>query len=88
MAQTMLFMSGVSTSRIGDLKRDPLLTFQTQRLRPKPFSHLLFNPLSNNIASVASSSKPFTTFALFKSKTKAPPKKVNVLLIYFLCFCY
>ncbi|KAJ0024542.1 hypothetical protein Pint_08181 [Pistacia integerrima] len=74
MAQTMLLMSGVSTSRVGDLKRDPLLAFQTQRLRPKPFSHLLFNPLSNNV-SVASSSKPFTTFALFKSKTKAPPKK-------------
>lgn len=70
----MLFMPGVST------KGDPLLAFQTQRLRPKPFSHLLFNPLSDN-ASVAFSSKPFTAFALFKSKTKAPPTKVKALLV-------
>lgn len=80
MAQTMLLMSGVSTGRIGNLKKDPLLAFQTQRLKPKQFSHLLFNP------SVAASSKLFTAFALFKSKTKAPPKKVTVLLIFLLVF--
>lgn len=76
----MLLMSGVSTGRIGNLKKDPLLAFQTQRLKPKQFSHLLFNP------SVAASSKLFTAFALFKSKTKAPPKKVTVLLNFLLVF--
>ncbi|XWS25137.1 hypothetical protein CRYUN_Cryun27aG0044700 [Craigia yunnanensis] len=75
MAQTMLLMSttSVSTSHVVNLKRDhPLLHFQAQGLKPKPFSHFLFNPLSN---SVATSSKAFTTFAIFKSKTKAVPKK-------------
>lgn len=75
----MLLMSGVSTSHAGNLKRDSLVTFQAQRLRPKPFSELMFNPLSNEslAAAAASSSKAFTTVALFKSKTKAPPKKVS-----------
>lgn len=80
MAQTMLLMSGVSTSHAGNLKRDSLVTFQTQRLRPKPFSHLMFNPFSNesSTAAAASSSKTFSTVALFKSKTKAPPKTKKV----------
>ncbi|XVE95482.1 hypothetical protein REPUB_Repub02eG0101300 [Reevesia pubescens] len=77
MAQTMLLMSStsVSTSHVMSLKRDhPLLHFQAQGLKPKPFSHFLFfNPISNT---VATSSKAFTTFAIFKSKTKAAPKKV------------
>lgn len=74
MAQTMLLMSGVSTRQVVDLKRDPLLEFQVQRLRPKPFAHPLLNPFSRNI----SSSKEFTTVALFKSKAKAAPKKVCI----------
>lgn len=80
MAQTMLLMSGVSTSHAGNLKRDSLVTFQTQMLRPKPFSHLMFNPLSNEslTAAASSSSKAFSTVALFKSKTKAPPKTKKV----------
>ncbi|GAY34885.1 hypothetical protein WN944_008184 [Citrus x changshan-huyou] len=81
MAQTMLLMSGVSTSHAGNLKRDSLVTFQTQMLRPKPFSHLMFNPLSNEsltAAAASSSSKAFSTVALFKSKTKAPPKTKKV----------
>ncbi|KAG6655506.1 hypothetical protein I3843_05G199400 [Carya illinoinensis] len=73
MAQTMLLMSGVSSSHVVDLKRDPLLNFQLQKLRPKPFSHLLLPHLPAN---TTSSSPAFTTFALFKSKTKAPVKKV------------
>ncbi|XP_050230310.1 photosystem II 22 kDa protein, chloroplastic [Mercurialis annua] len=73
MAQTMMFISGVSTRHTVDLKRDPLLQFQLDTLiKPnKPFSSLLFNPIPN-----AHSSKTFTTFALFKSKPKAVPKKV------------
>lgn len=43
-------------------------------LRPKPFSHvLLFSP--SRPSSIKSST--FTTFALFKSKTKAPVKKAE-----------
>ncbi|KAJ9166656.1 hypothetical protein P3X46_021374 [Hevea brasiliensis] len=72
MAQTILFMSGVSTKHVVNLKRDPLLQFQVERLRPKPFSRLFFNPLPSNSSF---SSKTFTTLALFKSKTKAPLKK-------------
>ncbi|GMI82922.1 NONPHOTOCHEMICAL QUENCHING 4, PHOTOSYSTEM II SUBUNIT S [Hibiscus trionum] len=80
MAQTMLIMSstGVSpSSRALNLKRDhPLLHFQAQGLKPKPFSHLLFTPLSNG---VNVPSKAFTTLAIFKAKTKATPsKKVEV----------
>ena len=63
-------MSGVSTRQMVDLKRDPLLQFQLQRLRPNPFSQLLFTALPTN-----TSFKPSTTLALFKSKTKAVPKK-------------
>ncbi|KAE8077457.1 hypothetical protein FH972_016019 [Carpinus fangiana] len=74
MAQTMLLMSGVSTSHVVDLKRDTLLNFQIQKLRPKSFSHLLQLPRLPTDSS--SSPQPFTTFALFKSKTKAPLKKV------------
>lgn len=73
MAQTMLLMASVSTSNVVDLKRDSLLNFQVQKLRPKPFSHLLLPSLPTN-----TSSQVFTTFALFKSKTKATPKKVFI----------
>ncbi|RVX22385.1 Photosystem II 22 kDa protein, chloroplastic [Vitis vinifera] len=71
MAQTMLITPSVSGHSVLDLKRQPLL----QRLRPKPFSHLLLPPLPT---SSSTSSPAFTTLALFKSKTKAaPPKKVT-----------
>lgn len=76
MAQTMLLMSGISTRHAVDLRRDPVLQTQVQRLRSKPFSHLLFNPLSGNTCfSSSSSSKGFYTHAIFKSKTKAAPTK-------------
>ncbi|KAG6707411.1 photosystem II 22 kDa protein, chloroplastic-like [Carya illinoinensis] len=73
MAQTMLLMSGAPGSRVVDLKRDPLLNSQVQKLRPEPLSHLLLPP---PLPSNTSSSPALTTFALFKSKTKAPPQKV------------
>lgn len=73
MAQTTMFMSGVSTKHVVNLKRDPLLQFQVERLRPKPLSPIFYNPLPS---CSASSSKTFTTVALFRSKTKAPVKKV------------
>ncbi len=70
MAQTMLLTPSVSGHSVLDLKREPLI----QRLRPKPISHLLLPPLP---ASSYTPSPAFTTFALFKSKTKAaPPKKL------------
>ncbi|TKY56143.1 Photosystem II 22 kDa protein [Spatholobus suberectus] len=74
MAQTMLLMSSVPSSYSIDPKRDSLLQLQNQRLRPK-FSHLFFNPLPSASYSF-SSSRTFTTLALFKTKTKAPPSKV------------
>ncbi|KAA8538462.1 hypothetical protein F0562_027992 [Nyssa sinensis] len=70
MAQTMLLTSSVS-GQVVDFKREPLL----QRLRPKPFSHLLLPPLLPTSSS-SSSFHATSTVALFKSKTKAPPKKV------------
>ncbi|KAJ7965566.1 Photosystem II 22 kDa protein chloroplastic-like [Quillaja saponaria] len=75
MAQTMLLMSNVSTSQAVDLKRDSLLQSQIQRIRPRQFSHLFFNPIPSTSSSCSSRSS--TTLALFKSKTKAPPKKVS-----------
>ncbi|XP_004502468.1 photosystem II 22 kDa protein, chloroplastic [Cicer arietinum] len=74
MAQTMLLMSSVSSTYSVDLKKDPLLQLQCQRLRPK-FSDISFNPLNSNSKSF--SSRTFTTLALFKSKAKAPPKVVK-----------
>lgn len=59
-----------------DLRKDPVLQSQLQRLGPKPFSHLLFNPPPVSTSFLpSSSSKGFTTLALFKSKTKAAPAK-------------
>ncbi|OVA16870.1 Chlorophyll A-B binding protein [Macleaya cordata] len=73
MAQTMMLMSNVGTAGGHglNLKRESLL----QRLKPKPFSHLLLPPLSTHQLSSTSSSTSTTPFALFKSKTKAPVKK-------------
>ncbi|KAL3504186.1 hypothetical protein ACH5RR_034027 [Cinchona calisaya] len=67
MAQTMLLSANVPSIHANDLKREPLL----QRIRPK-ISHLFFSPLPT---SSSSSYSPLTTVAVFKSKTKAPPKK-------------
>ncbi|PON47012.1 Chlorophyll A-B binding protein [Parasponia andersonii] len=75
MAQTMLLSSSsVSNCHVVDLKRDPLLQIRVQRLKTtKPFSQsFTFNPLTSSSKSPAMS----TVFALFKSKTKAAPKKV------------
>ncbi|KAK4276733.1 hypothetical protein QN277_014848 [Acacia crassicarpa] len=74
MAQTLLPMSSVGTNYSADLKRNSSLQVQRQRLRPQ-FSDILFNPTS----SISFSSSPSTlkTFALFKSKTKAPSKAVK-----------
>ncbi|KAG8378258.1 hypothetical protein BUALT_Bualt08G0118900 [Buddleja alternifolia] len=66
-AQTMLLTANVS----GHVKGLPLL----QRLKPKPFSHSLLTPKTTNSTSSIST----TTFALFKSKTKAPAKKAPVV---------
>ena len=86
MAQTMLLMSSVSASYSVDLKRDSLLQLQSQRLRPK-FSYLSFNPLPSTSFS---SSRTFTTLAVFKSKTKAAPSKVlnfvSILEVPFIIF--
>ncbi|KAK9945802.1 hypothetical protein M0R45_011301 [Rubus argutus] len=76
MAQTMLLMSSSSVAKtnVVDLKSsDPSLQLQVQRLRPKPFSQLVFRPLPSSTTSFRSSS---AVVALFKSKTKAPVKKV------------
>ncbi|KAI4337820.1 hypothetical protein L6164_016190 [Bauhinia variegata] len=77
MAQTMLLMSSVSISHSVNFKRDSLPESESQRLRPK-FSQLTFNPLPPTPFTFSSSSRPFTTLAVFKSKTKAPPKNQKV----------
>ncbi|KAI9106420.1 hypothetical protein K1719_021948 [Acacia pycnantha] len=74
MAQTLLPMSSVGTNYSADLKRDSSLQVQRQRLRPQ-FSDILFNPTSS--ISFSSSPRTLKTFALFKSKTKAPSKAVK-----------
>lgn len=74
MAQTMMLMSGVA-GQVVDLKKEPLI----QRLRPTPFSHLLLPSLSTHSRHSSSSFSSYSTIrilALFKSKTKAPAKKV------------
>ncbi|GMH31240.1 hypothetical protein Nepgr_033083 [Nepenthes gracilis] len=76
MAQTLLLMSCVSTHTV-DLKRRPLLQFQIQKIKPKSTSHLLFAPLPKLCPPSSTSSSEFTTVAVFKSKTKAPTKKVS-----------
>ncbi|KAL5558412.1 hypothetical protein UlMin_034623 [Ulmus minor] len=78
MAQTMLVSSSVSSNHVVDLKKNPSLQIQIQRLRPNSFSQFLFNQLSSKPSSLSYSSPAISTvFALFKSKTKATPKKVE-----------
>ncbi|CAJ1971887.1 unnamed protein product [Sphenostylis stenocarpa] len=68
MAQTMLLMSSVPASYAIDLKRDTMIQLQNQISKPKFSQYIFFNPLP--------SSPTFTTFALYKTKTKAPLSKV------------
>ena len=90
MAQTMLLTSSVSSTYSAKLNRDSLLYMQTHTLRPK-FSQLLYNPLPSPSTSFpfSSSSRSFTTQALFKFKTKAPPKvnkaSTKVIFLEFVC---
>lgn len=77
MAQTMLLMPGVSTHHSINLKRDSLLKLQIEKIKPKSStSNLFFSPLSSPSSS-SSSSRVLKTLALFKSKAKAVPKKVE-----------
>ena len=74
MAQTMLLMSSSSVTGGHAVKEQSLLI--NQRLRPnKPLLSQFFLP--NSLPSKSSSSSTFTTFALFKAKTKAPAVKVK-----------
>ncbi|KAK2979069.1 hypothetical protein RJ640_026019 [Escallonia rubra] len=73
MAQSMMLMSSTTVSGQAVLQRDQLSSL-LQRLKPKPFSHILLPPLPTSPSS-SSSSSALRTFALFKSKTKAPVKK-------------
>ncbi|XP_030528065.1 photosystem II 22 kDa protein, chloroplastic [Rhodamnia argentea] len=76
MAQTMMLMPSVSGHSV-DLKRpDRLLQLQIQRLRPNS-SSFSRNPPFSPLPSPAASRRSSAVFALFKSKTKAPIKKVE-----------
>ncbi|KAL7155870.1 hypothetical protein ABFS83_03G105000 [Erythranthe nasuta] len=72
MAQTMLLnasnvSSVVRTTTTTTTTNEPLL----QRLKPKSFSQFLLTPRTTT----ATSTPSFSTVALFKPKTKAPPPK-------------
>lgn len=70
MAQTVLLNASVSSGHVVGTKKESLL----QSLRPKPISHFFF--LHTN-PKPSISVLGLQTVALFKSKTKAPPKKVE-----------
>lgn len=73
MAQSMLMSS--FSSQLVDCNREPLLGSQIRRLRPSPLSHLfLYRPSPLQSTSPSSYVPPL---AVFKSKTKAPLKKVE-----------
>ncbi|KAL4032735.1 hypothetical protein IC575_005817 [Cucumis melo] len=69
-AQTMLLTSGVCVGHGVCLKRELSL-----RPNNNQFTRLFFNPLTNH--SVSLPARGFTPLAVFKSRTKAPPKKVE-----------
>ncbi|XP_022894220.1 photosystem II 22 kDa protein, chloroplastic-like [Olea europaea var. sylvestris] len=72
MVQTMLFSASSTVSGHAlDLKKEQLMI---QRLKPKPFSHFLLPPKTSSPLSSST-----TTVALFKSKAKAPAKKIAVV---------
>ncbi|XP_055829663.1 photosystem II 22 kDa protein, chloroplastic [Solanum dulcamara] len=72
MAQTMLLTANAKV----DLSKESLV----ERLKPKPLSSLFLPSLplrfSSSTTNASSSKFTTTTVALFKSKAKAPPKKV------------
>lgn len=68
MAQTMLLNANVAGCAV-DFKKEPLI----QRLRPKSVSHFFLPDLH---ASSSHSISVAPIVALFKSKAKAPAKKV------------
>lgn len=70
MAQTMLLSSTTVSGHGVEFKRQPLL----ETLRPKPLSHILLPQFPSSSSSTFHHST--TTIALFKSKAKAPVKKV------------
>lgn len=72
MAQSML-MSSLG-GRLVETKGEPLLQFQIRRLRPTPATHLLL-PQPARRQPLPPSYAP--TLAVFKSKAKAVPKKVE-----------
>lgn len=75
MAQAV-FTSGLG-AHLPDSRREPLLQSQLRRLRPTPFSHLLLSQTSHKQLPSPSYSSYTPVLALFKSKAKAPPKKVE-----------
>lgn len=77
MAQSML-MSSVGARRLVDSSREPLLNFQVRRLlRPDPAGLRLLSPPASRRPLTPSSSSYVPTLAVFKSKAKAVPKKVE-----------
>lgn len=75
MAQSIFMSSLGGNNLLGSKTSEPLL----RRLRPTPFSHLILSPVTSRRISLPSSySSPYApTLALFKSKAKAAPKKVE-----------
>ncbi|XP_020679808.1 photosystem II 22 kDa protein, chloroplastic [Dendrobium catenatum] len=73
MAQSMLISS--FSGHLVDCNREPLLRSQIRRLRPSPLS-LLFLTRPSPLQSTSPSSYA-PTLAVFKSKTKAPARKVE-----------
>ncbi|KAK9743485.1 hypothetical protein RND81_03G242600 [Saponaria officinalis] len=73
-AQTMVVTSGVGAYAV-DMKRDALLTLQIQKIKPR---HSDFTLLPSSSSSSSSPLlKKTTIVAIFKSKPKASPKKVE-----------
>ena len=73
MAQSMLMSS--FGGHLVDCNREPLLRSQIRRLRPSPLSHIFHSRPSPSPSTSPSSYVP--PLAVFKSKTKAPLKKVE-----------
>ncbi|ONK57264.1 uncharacterized protein A4U43_C10F18290 [Asparagus officinalis] len=78
MAQSMFMSSTLGGNQVFEPKREPLLQSQVRRLRPTPFSlTVLSSPSSRRGFPSSSSPSYLPTLALFKSKAKAAPKKVE-----------
>ncbi|KAI4320529.1 hypothetical protein MLD38_033998 [Melastoma candidum] len=79
MAQTMLITSNVAGGSVLRKEHPCLLDLQVQRLRPASLSssRLLFNPIPAIVTPHSySPASPSVVVAIFKSKAKAPPKKI------------